>query len=899
MRRIAELLRQLAYRLRGERNDAEMAEEMRLHLELRAEQAQAKGLDPDAAAASARRRFGNPTLLREQGQNMWGWTYLDGWLRDIREAARTLLSTPGFTATAVVSLALGIGANTAIFSLVNALLLRSLPIEDPRELVQVTLGGKQGDLTNPIWEEIRDRQHALGEALAFCTDKFDLASRGEAELVDGMWVSGDFFRVLGVAPMRGRLVMPSDDLRGGGQDGAVAVISHRLWELRYAKNEDVIGQTIRINREPFRIVGVTPPWFTGLETDRSFSVAIPIAADAVLHKDGSWLDRRSMWWLKILGRLPTADSFVQVQDRLSALSPQIFQATLPESWDQQNQRDYLRNQITLRPAATGFSGAGGRYKTALYALLGIAGLVLLIACANIANLLLARASQRERELSMRMALGAGRARLVRRLLCESLLLGVVGAFAGLALALVGSRLLVGLIQTRENPIVVDLTPDVRVLAFTVGAALLTALIFGLAPALRATRIRLNDVLKEGARGASQSSRTAWLGKAIVAGQVAMSLALLAGSALFVSTMRNLMREELGFDPHNVLMIQTDLERADVPKEQRVETLGRMLERIRAVPGVESAAQSWRTPITGMGWNGMVTPDGYTPQGREDGMMWFNRVSDGYFQTLHTPIRLGRDFSPQDVVGSQRVIIIDEASARRYWGTANPIGKTIQVSAAGPEQMDSYEVIGVVQPAKYQSVTEGPKNFGFFPASQDQDPWGRVHFLVRTAAGGDLSAALRDAIAEVNPAASIQFAKLDVQVGESTTQQQVVATLSMVFAGLALLLAVVGLYGVTSYTAARRRGEIGIRIALGAEPASVVWLMVRDVALVLAGGLAVGWAASLGLGRLVEGLLFGVKPGDPRLLGLAALVLASVSGLAAYVPARRASRMQPIAVLREE
>jgi predicted permease len=900
MRRIAELLRQIMFRLRGARADAEMDEEMRLHMDLRAERARAQGLDPDAAAAAVRRRFGNPTRLREESRDVWGWTFVDGWLRDLREAAHTLLSSPGFTTTAVLSLALGIGANTAIFSLVNALLLRTLPVEDPRELVQLTLdGGDQAHLTNPIWEQIRDHQQAFAGTLAFSNATFDLAPSGETEPVEGLWVSAEFFRVLGVTPMRGRFFTPEDDRRGGSADGPVAVISHRLWELRYGSAEDAVGREIVLDRQPFRIIGVAPPWFTGLDTDRSFGVAIPLGAEPLLRQDGSWLDRRSTWWLRILGRLPSIEAAPAVADHLRALSPGVFRATVPTDWNDERQQDYLKQEITLMPAATGFSGTGGRYGTALYALLGIAGLVLLIACANIANLLLARASQRERELSMRMALGAGRARLIRRLLCESFALALAGAGAGLALALVGSRLLVGLIRTQSSALIVDLRPDVRVLGFTIGAALLTALLFGLTPALRATRIRLNDVLKEGARGASQSGRRMWLGKAIVAGQVALSLVLVAGAGLFAGTMRNLMREKLGFDPENVLAVQVNVENAGVPKEQRRELFDRLLARLRTAPGVASAAEALLTPLSGSAWNGSARPEGYEPPTRAEGNMFFNRVSPGYFATMGTALVMGRDFDARDVPGAPKVMIIDQASARRYWREENPIGKIIRVGGPGRSEPDVFEVVGVVEPIKYRRVTEDLASTGYYPAGQAGETWGEVYFIVRTAASANIADVVRETIAAANPAVSMSFRELDAQVSESMSQQRLVATLSLAFAGLALLLSIVGLYGVTAYTAARRRGEIGIRIALGAQPGSVVWLMVRDFTLVLAVGLGVGWAISLGLGGMVESLLFGVEPGDPRLLGLAALILAAVSALAAYIPARRASLLQPIAVLREE
>ncbi|MCB1018484.1 MAG: ABC transporter permease, partial [Acidobacteria bacterium] len=868
MSRLAELLRQLAYRLRGERNDADMDEEMRLHLELRAEQARAQGLDPDAAAAAARRRFGNPTLLREQSQDAWGWSAVDGWLRDLREAFRTLRNSPGFTAVAVISLALGIGANAAIFSLVNALLLRTLPVEDPRELVQIRIGESE-PFSNPLWEEIRDRADGFDGLLAFSSWQFDMAESGEADIAHGMWVSGDFFRVLGVAPLLGRLLQTDDDLRGGGSQGPVAVISYRLWERRYGKDQNILGRTILLDRVPFAIVGVTPPWFKGLENDGSYDVAIPVAAEPLLRKDSSMLDLRSTWWLRVMARLPEGGTIEQAGARLKAISPGVFRATLPANWDDEGKQGYLLRELTAKPAATGFSIAGRIYSKALFALLGISALVLLVACANIANLLLARGAQRERELSMRMALGAGRARLVRRLLCESLLMAGTGAAAGLALAGLASRLLAGAIRLRGEPILVDLAPDLRVLAFTAGVALLTALLFGLVPSLRATRIQLNDVLKEGARGASQSGRSLWLGKALIAGQLALSLTLLAGAGLFARTLHELMNEDLGFDPSNVLAVDVDLGAAGVPLEQRSDLFRRALERLRAIPNVEAAAQAMRTPISGMTWNNTVT----LPGDDERHMLFFNSVSDGYFQTLRSELRMGRDFSATDTAGSIKVIILNEGTARKLWPNENAVGMTLELKDNGRQPSQLFEVVGVVQDAKYQRVTEESVDAGFFPTSQDERPGGRLGFVMRyRGEPGAMRAAAAEAIEDVHPLASLRFRDLYDQVAESTMQQRLVAALSTAFAGLAVLLAVIGLYGVTAYAAARRRGEIGIRIALGAQPGSVVWLMLRDLAVALAVGTALGWAASLGLGGSIESLLYGVEPGDPALLALAALAL---------------------------
>ncbi|MCB1021063.1 MAG: ABC transporter permease, partial [Acidobacteria bacterium] len=832
---------------------------------------------------------------------------IDGWLRDFREAFRTLRNSPGFTAAAVLSLALGIGANTAIFSLINALLLRTLPVEDPAELVQVLLDGPTDPIMagsvwehfpNPLYEELRDRQQVFSGVFAYAFTRFDLAPKGEVDNTDGLLVSGDFFRTLGVSPLRGRLLGPEDDVRGCGPAGPSAVISERLWETRYGRDEAIVGRTILLNRLPFRVVGVTPRWFTGLDSDRRYSVAIPLGCEPVLHAPDSWLANGGLWWLRVLARLPSDRSFEAARDHLRSLSPGILEATIPDTFAADRRPQFLSSTLALRSVSTGFSSVGARYKRSLYALLGIAALVLLVACANTANLLLARSEQRGRELSMRMALGAGRARLVRRLLCESLLLGAAGSLAGLGLALGVGRALVALLQTQERPIELDLTPDVHVLAFTTAAAVLTALMFGLAPAVRATRIRLNDVLKEGARGTVQGRRRGRFGLVILAGQVALSLILVAGAGLFLETMRNLLREDLGFDPRDVLIVDVNLKNADVVPEARRPRLAQLLERFRSIPGVRAAAESTYPALSGFGWYGAIRPEGYTPTGPDDGNPWLDSVSPGYFETMRSRLVMGRDFGPADMAGSPRVLILDERTARRYWGSENPIGKTVVWDKGGGQERVALEVVGVVAPVKYLSISESPRSTGYLPAAQDKSLGASTHFLVRSnLPGAALSDAIRSAVEELSPGAAISFRSLETQVNETMTQQRLIALLSTAFAVVALLLAAVGLYGVASFGAEGRKGEIGVRIALGARPASVAWLVLRGVLWTSAAGMAAGWAGSLALGGLIEGFLFGVEPGDPRLLGLAALTLAAVGALAAYIPARRASKLQPIAVLR--
>jgi putative ABC transport system permease protein len=889
---MGELWRRLQFLLHRKQFEQDLADEMRLHLDLRA---------AEDGESAARRRFGNITQLREASRGVWGWAFLETLGQDLRYGLRTLAANPGFTATAVLSLALGIGANTAIFSILNAVMLRSLPVEDPHRLVELRTGDSSY-FTNPIWEQVRDHQQAFSGALAFGNDRFDLAAGGESQFAEGLWVSGDFFRVLGVPAVRGRLFTPDDDRHGGGRSGAVAVISHSFWERQFGGDPNVLGKTVRLNRHVFTIVGVTPPWFTGLDVDRGYDVAIPIGCEPILHTDMSALNQRSWWWLRILGRLAPGETAQQAVAKMKALAPEVNRATLPPNWGAGDKRQYLQRSFDLHPAGTGFSATGHAYRTALFTLMAVVGLVLLIACANIANLLLARAAARRREISVRMAIGAARARVIRQLLTESLLLSILGSAAGLLFAIWGSRGLVRLLSPAGNELQLDVAPDLRVLAFTIGVAAVTGLLFGLAPALRATSIAPNDMLKEHARGTVAGTPRLNLGKALVTVQVALSLMLLVGAGLFLGTLRNLLNVDMGFNRHNILLVKADVLQANIPKPQRTRVFQEILSRLRAISGVAAASTSLMTPISGSEWNQLTYPEGYTPKGKEDTLVWFNRVSPGYFETMRTPLLLGRDFSEHDTLSAPKVAIVNETIARKFFESGNPIGKTIALDQSFVQagKRDVYQIVGVAKDAKYVAVGEKPVPSAYLVSSQDEDPWPEVTFEVRSEqAVGGLVPAIRGVIGRVNHGISLEFRNFETQVDESLLQQKMVALLSAFFGGLALLLAMVGLYGVTAYGIARRQAEIGIRMALGAQPSGVVWLVLREVLAMLAAGTLAGLAASLAAGRLIRSLLFGLTPYDPAPLAVAALVLAAAAGFAAWLPARRAARLDPMTALREE
>ena len=845
------------------------------------------------------RDMGNDTFVRSSTRGAWGMAAIERWMQDLRYAIRTLGKNPVFTLTAVASLALGIGANTAVYSIIRAAMFRTLPVENPHELVALQVkGGQSGPyFTHAMWEAIRDSEDALAGLVAYSEDRFDISEGIESHFVRGLWVSGGYFDVLGVPAARGRVLTSEDDRSGCGPAGPVAVISYDFWQRQYQADPAAIGRALRLDRKVFTIVGVTPSWMKGLDRDLPFDVAIPIGCEPLLHGGSS--QGQNGWWLQIAGRMKAGASIAETEARLNTFAPRIFRATVPASFNADARTTYLSSELELLPAATGFSVVRVRYRTALFALMAIAALALLIACANIANLLLVRAEVRRHEISMRRALGASRWRLIRQLLTESLLLSAAGAAGGYLLALWGGRILVRSISTTINPVDLDLTPDLHLLGVTAAIAVLTAMVFGLVPALRATRAGRSHALEEHRRGAVGGSSRFRLGRGLAAAQLAVSFVLLLGAGLFLGTLRNLLSVDLGFRADGVLLVSVDLQRSATQLPERIRMGQEILDRIRMLPGVTAASSSLLTPIGSGGWNELITADGAGAEPESGALMYRNRVSSGYFQTMGTPLVAGRDFNESDGPGAPPVMVIDQSAARKLFGSANPLGRTIRTGNAASGRL--YQVIGVVKDAKYGRVDETERITGFDAMRQANDRSPRsLNFELRHATPLDqLAPAVKAALADVSPALSLEFRSLETQVDESLRQQRLLAALSTAFGALALSLSVIGLYGLTAYSVARRRGEIGLRVALGARTGSVVWLILRDAAAMLAAGTTLGVLGALAARKLVAGLLFGVAPSDPvQMLG-AASILAAATMVAACLPTWRAARLDPAKVLREQ
>ncbi|HEY1730129.1 MAG TPA: ABC transporter permease [Terriglobales bacterium] len=895
--------------------EAAVVEELSQHLRDRYDEMLAAGVSASAAEHMLRAELADGMLLsglkatipaakpplaagKERHEKFWA-----GVIGDLHYGARLLARNPGFALVAILSLALGIGANTTIFQLLNAVRMRPLPVKDSEQLAVVTVDDRgQGmsgnfsvshpNMTTQQWDALRNQQQVFSNVAAWSQLRFNLGQGGEARHADALLVSGNFFRTLELEPALGRLINPSDDYRGCGTEGAV--ISYGFWQREYGGRANVLGSRLTLDGHLFQIAGVTPASFYGVDVGRNFDVALPMCTEPVFNHEKPWSNSPTAWWLSTIGRMKAGVTLAQASAQLRAISPGIFAATLPPQYDSETRKGYLNFLLKVEPGATGVSNLRERYESPLWLLLALSGLVLLIACANLANLMLARASARQREMALRLTLGASRSRLVRQLLAESLLLAGLGTISGLVLAQVLGRALISFLSTSDNPLFVELPPDWRVLGFAAALAILTCVLFGLTPAIQSARTNPGAAMKAGGRSMTEGRERFVLRRILVIAQVAFSLALLTGALLFVRTFRNLSTMNAGFQQDHILVADFDFSPLHLPSSRRTAYKKQLLAQIRAVPGVSAAGETAIVPLSGSGWNDMTD----SPANKvERKLSFFDWASPGYFQTMELPLLAGRDFSETDSLAAPRVAIVNESFAKVFFPGVNPIGQVFRNSGV---PTDSYQVVGLVKDSRYRNLRESIKPIAWFPVSQNKEPDEDSTLMIRSDEPLlPLIASIKRAAEKIDPAMALEFHALRTQVQEQLIRERLMATLSGFFGILAAILATIGLYGVISYMVIRRRTEIGIRMALGANRGRILTMVLREAGVLVLIGVAIGIVISLAVGAEAKSLLYGLKPTDPATLLASILGLCFVAVLATLVPARRAATVHPMVALREE
>ena len=830
-------------------------------------------------------------------------SFVDTVWQDLRYAVRVLRKHRTFSLVAILTLALGTGANAAIFQLVNAIRLRSLPVERPDELVSIGINthgkdrigramGRRPFFSEPLWQSLRREQHAFSELFAWGTTDWNIATDGEYRPVRGLYVSGNYFNGLGVGAHIGRVLTDADDQRGCGAPGAV--LTHGFWQTHYGSNPAVLGQRITLSGHPFEIIGVTPSQFFGTEVGRSFDVAVPLCAEPMIRGGMSGVGQTDVSFLDMMGRLKPGWTPERADAHLASLSPGIFASTVSPRYAPEVARDYAQFTFTAKAAGTGVSGVRARYQTQLWILFAVTGLVLLITCANLANLLLARATARQREIAVRLAIGAGRGRIVRQMLSESVLLAVVGAAGGMLLAQWLSQSLVAFLSTGSSRLFVDLALDWRVFAFIASLAAVTCVLFGLSPALQATGTNPGVTMQSGSRSTTDSRQRFTARRALVVVQVALSLVLVIGAVLFGRSLRNLVAVDPGFRQAGILVVDVDTRKSPMDDAARAATYAQVMERIRAVPGVDYAAESFIVPMSGSGWNERVLVGGE----KKPGVVNVNRVGADYFKAMGTPLMAGRVFGPDDRLGARPAAIVNESFARKYLGD-NPLGQTFQFDTPGAEAQLAYHVIGLVKDTKYLDLREDFTPIAYLSTAQGTEVSPFLDLVLRSdLAAASLTPSVTRAVREVLPGATVAYDSIETYVRDSLVTERLMATLSGFFGALAMLIASVGLYGVMSYLVNRRKVEIGIRMALGADPRMVIGMMLRESAILLVWGVVIGAVLAAFATRWATTLLYELTPWDPASFALGVVGLGLVSLLAAWLPARRAARLAPTIALQD-
>jgi predicted permease len=834
--------------------------------------------------------------------------------QDIRYGLRMLRNNPAFTTIAVVTLALGIGANTAIFTLINAVILKMLPVKNVKELVIVgdptaahsrSHGTPRTDLFSyPLYTELRDRNSVFQDMLASAElhrTRLDKPSGGSiADDVLGVLVSGNYFTVLGVSPFAGRTLYESDDKVRGGNP--VAVISFSLWKNKFNSDPSIIGEVIRVNGYPFTIVGVMPPGFNGQVVGDVMEVWVPISMQEQMMPGRKYLEDPEMSWFTVMARLKPGVTIEQAKANLNVIFKQLLASDYGNKIGEDNRKELKDNVIDVVRGDRGLSQLRGAFSKPLYLLMGIVGLILLIACVNVANLLLARATSRQKEIAVRLAMGAAPSRVLRQLLTESVLLSLLGGALGLLLAFWGTRLLLTVARLQLDQTGLQIQPDLRILLFTVGVCMATGILFGLVPALRALNVELNSTLKNAAPGAVGGSKRGFhMGKLLVAGQVALSLLVLFAAGLLIRSLQNLRHIDVGFDRDRVLSVRVDLITAgyDTP-EKSIAVARELHDRIAALPGVQDVSESEMGLFSGSACNTGVSYEGSTNPVGEGQLSYCDIVGPNYFRMLKIPILLGRDITDADTATSTEVAVVNEKFAKKFFPDQNPIGRKFWWDDT-EHRNRPFEIVGVVRDVIDKELKMDIEPQHYLAIAQKKAPLGALNIDIRTSGDPDTMAdTIRNAIKAFNSQIVIsRIRPLRTQIDSTINNEIIIAKLSSFFGVLALLLASIGLYGVMSYTIAGRTRELGVRIALGAQRGDVLGMVMREAMLLVIIGVGVGIPAALAASRIIMSMLYGLKPYDPIALASVVVLLAVVGALAGFIPARRATKVDPMVALRYE
>ena len=829
-------------------------------------------------------------------------------IADLRYALRGLRRSPLFASVAILSLALGIGANTAIFTLIDQILLRKLPVRAPDELVMLYQQGSHNGSnmgtrmhSYPLYQDLQQKAEPLAEVLCRRLVPASVSVDNQTERVEAEMVSGNYFTMLGVKPAVGRVFNSEEDDQVY-QGHPVVVLGYDYWVTRFARDPGVVGRTIRVNNSPMTIVGVSAAGFAGLDPAQAPQIRVPIQMKPVMVPDWGWLhmDNRRARWVQVFARLKPGWTVESAAAPLQGLFTQIrteeMQLPAAKDWSQYARDQFMKGKLRAEPAAMGFSGLRNDFSTALLVLMSMVGLVLLIACANVANLLIARAFMRQREIAVRLSLGASRGRLVQQLLVESLVLSFAGGIAGVFLSSALTRSLLALIPTGSAPLLISAKPDLRILGFTLVLTSLTGIIFGLLPALRASRLNTWVTLKETVGSIAGTGGSLVLRKGLVTAQVALSFLLLFGAGLFVRSLQNLQTTDTGVALDNLVSFQLSPALSDYDEARTVALYQQLQERLRSAPGVRSAAYATVPILAGDEWDSSTSVEGHKAADGEDMQAFMNALSPGYFEAMKIPILEGRDFQVADLKAHSKVAIVNRRFAEHFFKGGSALGKHLG-QGTGPKTKLDIEIIGVVADSLYEGPREGVRRQVFVPNYGKNS----AVFYVRTqSAAASAYSLVRNEVKRLDAAMPVYSLKtLESQLDETLLTDRLIALLSAGFGLLATLLASIGLYGVMAFAVARRKKELGIRLALGAQPGLVIWLVMKEVLVLLAIGLAIGVPAAFGLGKYVSTQLYGIDSRDPGVATATVILLALVSAAAGLIPARRASRIDPILALRHE